>query len=165
MTEETTQGWRQISARSKAVRYLFSVVASSVVVLTLLSSNAISASGQCNVADMLFGDVRIDLIQYDGYQTAIIFGNDFNSNKFQCGRILGMISAPERDGSRAIRDLNGTRCVTITEDLEIDSEDGETSIVGKLRKISKKSFVLLSDDESILGSIEETFQVNSIQIF
>ena len=67
--------------------------------LALLTTTSAQANG-CNIADVMFGKVTIELIQHKGYETAIIVGNDYpavGTSKFNAlkGAIYGQISSPE----------------------------------------------------------------------
>lgn len=74
----------------------------------------------CNISNLLFGKVRIEQIQHPGYETGVIFGNDFDSKRFSYDKMLGRIAAPERDGSRQISDVNGEDCGRLRSNLVID---------------------------------------------
>ncbi len=70
-----------------------------------------TADQGCNIADLMYGRVRIELIPHkEGFETGIIMGADFDSKRFSYYRILGQIASPERDGSRLISDVNGESC-------------------------------------------------------
>jgi len=84
----------------------------------------------CNIADVMFGSVKIELIQHKGYESAIIVGNDYpavGTSKFDAlkGAIYGQIAPPERDGSRRLTNADGEICGSIGADLVIDATDSD----------------------------------------
>lgn len=129
-------------------------VAIAVLVAACWASGNAQAEG-CNIANVLFGKVRIELIQHSDYQIGIIFGGDFDSKRFDYYRILGRIDAPERDGSRRIVDVNGELCGIIESDLRIDLSDAECTPCSKrpvhLRRVGSNYVVL--QEGTIMGTI------------
>ncbi len=122
---------------------------------SLLSGSGAYAEG-CNVADVLFGKVRIELIQHRDYQTGVIYGNDFDSKRFSYYRILGQIMSPERDGSRRISDVNGEVCGVLLDNMTIDTSDSVApsgNISAKVQRISSVALVVLHGDGGIAGTI------------
>lgn len=120
-------------------------------------------AGACNIADILFGKVRIEQILseprpgFAAYEIGIIFGGDFDSKRFSYDRILGRISPPERDGSRSIRDVTGDFCGTIQKDMSINLEGLECGGCSKepisLRSVTTNAFAVVSRNGDIMGTI------------
>ena len=132
-------------------------IATIIATAFVLFSTQLARADGCNIANVLFGKVRIELIQHQGYETGIIFGGDFDSQRFAYEKILGQIASPERDGSRAILNANGERCGRILEDLSIDISDAECGSCSKapinLTKVSPNSFAVVIKGGSIVGTI------------
>jgi len=128
------------------------VIAATLIAASLMSVNA----EECNIANILFGKVRIELIPHKDYETGIVFGNDFDSKRFSYYKILGQIASPERDGSRHISDVNGEPCGEVTQNMQIVPENCQGCSKGPypLRKVSNSSYVILHSNGSILGNIE-----------
>jgi hypothetical protein len=136
---------------------------STLFLATVLSLCATSAlAEECNIANVLFGKVRIELIphkeeqRFKGYETGIVFGADFDSKRFSYDKILGRISPPERDGSRRISDVSGEPCGEITQSMQIVPEDCQGCAKGPyaLRRVTNSSYVVLHPNGSILGTVE-----------
>ncbi len=132
---------------------------------TLLSCTGLAHAEGCNIADLLFGSVRIEIIPHNTdagkYETGIIFGNDANGGNFSSYKILGQIDPSQRDGSWPIMDVNGELCGNLQSNLRIDTE--YASCVGtwckipmSLRRVTTSTFVVLSNG-SIKGTVEGHF--------
>ena len=132
-------------------------------VLTCMISTTRAYADDCNIADLLFGKVRIELIQHHkpgfaGYETGVIFGNDFDSKRFYYERILGRIASPERDGSRLIRDVTGNFCGVIQKDMRLDYPNGNCATCDKdasvgLRKMAPSSYAVIQN-KKVVGTVE-----------
>lgn len=59
----------------------------------ILSSSGLARAEGCNIADMLFGKVRIEIIKHNTeagkWETGVIKGNDTNGGRFSYEKILG----------------------------------------------------------------------------
>ncbi|ACK85534.1 hypothetical protein [Methylorubrum extorquens] len=135
---------------------------SRALALAMVSSTLVSAPARadgCNISNLLFGKVRIELIPHgsgrDFYETGIIFGNDFESKRFAYGRILGQIASSERDGSHRVSDVNQEVCGIIESNLRIDTQDTEYKAPEpvRLQKVGS-GFAVLNGSGSIMGTIE-----------
>jgi hypothetical protein len=116
---------------------------------------------------VLFGKVRLELIPHDdyGYETGIVFGNDFDSRKFAYGNILGQISSPERDGSRYIRDVDSKLCGMLLNDMTIDTSESSCRACSKspafLKKISPNAYAVTLEDGTPVGLMEGRLPSNN----
>lgn len=123
--------------------------------LTAMLTSGASAEG-CNIADILFGKVRIELIRHKDYSAGVIFGDDFDSKRFSYYKIVGQIASPERDGSRAISDVSGQPCGTLQRDLKVDTEFVDCPSCSKapvsVRRVTSSSFAVISGG-AIVGTI------------
>ena len=152
---------RSLSVRIQnvAVMKLVTVIArvAPISVAVILFFNGTASADGCNLANIILGKVRIELIPHDGYETGINFGNDFDSKRFSYYKILGQIASSERDGSRRITDVNGELCGVLLKDLNIDTSDGVCAGCSKepkkLIRISPKAYGVMVND-SIMGTIE-----------
>lgn len=136
-------GYRQTPA------YLHRVLVSSTLAL---ASCTWAQAEECNIANVLFGKVRIE----EAKSTSIIIGNDFDSQRFGYGKILGQIAGSERDDSRRISDVNLNVCGILEDNMRIDTSQAECKSCAKSRISLKKvgpGFVVLSDGK-IMGTIE-----------
>ena len=144
-----------------------------VLAAVLIWVNAAHAKG-CNIADVLFGKVRVEILPHKepngviSYETVIIFGNDYpeaGRSKFDYMRILGQIESPERDGTRHILDVTGELCGNIEvmdkrgrplRELIINTSDVDCASCDKtpivLRRVPPNSYVVTRHDE-IMGTI------------
>lgn len=115
-----------------------------------------TANADCNVADVLFGKVRIEIVQHEGYQTGIVFGADFDSKRFSYDRILGYIQSPERDGSRGVRDVNGEACARILKSLVMEPEETCEKCARATYRMQSlgKGYAILHPDGQILGTVQ-----------
>jgi hypothetical protein len=130
--------------------------------MAVLATASAQANG-CNIADVMFGSVAIELIQHKGYETAIVRGNDYpavGTSKFDAlkGAIYGQISSPERDGSRKVTNADGDICGSIGADLVIDTTDSDCNGCDKapvtLQKVPKIDGYVVVRRGSIMGTIE-----------
>ena len=127
------------------------LVSLAMIVTSLIFCPTAQADG-CNIANLLFGKVRIEQAK----STSIIIGNDFDSQRFRYGNILGQIAGSERDDSRRISDLSQNVCGILQSNMQIDTSEAECKSCSKSRISLKKvgpGFVVLSDGK-IMGTIE-----------
>jgi hypothetical protein len=119
------------------------------------NSGTAQADG-CNIANVLYGKVRMEIIPHTDYETGIVFGDDFDSKRFSDGKILGQIAGAERDGSHRVSDVNGEVCGIIESNLSIDTSEANCGSCAKtqifLRKVPPNSYVVMSGG-TIVGTI------------
>jgi hypothetical protein len=131
-----------------------------IAVAIIMGGTSAARAEGCNIADVLFGKVRIEIIQHKDYETGIIFGNDFDSKKFSYDKILGQIASAERDGSRTVSDANGEPCGTIEQNLTIDTSNTNCNSCDKtpvtLRKVPPNSYIVMRNGAQIVGTISGT---------
>jgi hypothetical protein len=130
-----------------------------VFVVPVAGSTEAVAEG-CNIANVLFGSVRIEIIKHSDYETGIVFGNDFDSERFRNGKILGKIEPWGTASStlRRIENANGDICGVLTTDLTVSTDDAECANCNKqpfeLRKVSPNSYAVVLKSGKIVGTIE-----------
>ena len=116
-------------------------------------------ASNCQIANILFGKVRMEIIPHsnDGekYETAIVYGADFDSKRFAYEKVVGQISSKERDGSLPIANVDGVIVGSISRDLRIEVlDDGcDKSDHLQLHKVSPTSYAVMSGN-SIVGTID-----------
>ena len=132
---------------------------------TALSSFGLARAEGCNIADVIFGKVRIEIIPHNSggskWETGIIFGNDTNGGRYSYYKILGQVDQSERDGSRAIKNIDGELCGTLNRDMSVDTE--YASCVGtwckrpiSIRQVTPENLAVVANG-SIQGTIEGRF--------
>lgn len=133
----------------------------SLVIGFLTVPHASFAQG-CNIADVLFGKVRIEIIldkQYN-FETGIIFGNDSSNEKFRSGKILGKIEpwGTASSTARRIDNVHAELCGVLAKNLVVDVSDSDCDKCDKspilIKSVTKTSYVVLRKDGKILGTIE-----------
>lgn len=137
------------------MKFLAKLVIAAVAAIGGTGDRAMAQTSGCNIANVLFGSVRIELIPKQGYETGIVFGNSTDGGRFARARVLGVIHSPERDGSRAVLDTDGNPCGEITERMQIVADCiGCAKGSYTLKSVSGVSLVVLHRDGSILGTIQ-----------
>jgi hypothetical protein len=121
-----------------------------VAALFAATVSASVAHAECNLRDVFFGQIAIEIVTHDvegmpgiRYETGIIVDNTGTS------KIRGQIGEPERDGSRPILNANGENCGRLESNFRIT--DGDLPL--RLRRVSSNSFVVFNGNTPV-GTIE-----------
>ncbi|MET7242367.1 hypothetical protein ABZT49_03280 [Methylobacterium sp. EM32] len=78
-------------------------------------------ASSCEVADILFGNVQLDIVRKSNYETAIVRSDNFNNPKKNYGAVLGEITVDR--GGFAIRDINQVVVGVISPKLIVEGWD------------------------------------------
>lgn len=129
--------------------------------LAALASPAQAAS--CEVADILFGPIQLDVINYDGYETAIVRSATFDNPKKNFGAILGEITVDR--GGFAIRNTNQIVVGTISPKLQIEGWDDacDKSSVAEFVRAKQGSYIILNGDRPV-GTMAGRFPANDFGV-
>lgn len=133
-----------------------------LAVLGCLVSPKIAFADGCNIANILFGKVRIEIIQDKQYnfETGIIFGNDFSNEKIRNGKILGKIEpwGTASSTARRIDNVDGELCGVLAKNSVVDVSVSDCEKCDKspllVKSVTKTSSVVIRKDGNILGTIE-----------
>lgn len=134
-------------------------VALALALLIVFTAVAAADASDCQIANILFGKVRVEIIPHnnngENYETAVVFGADFDSKRFASGRIVGQISSRERDGSLPIKNIGGVIVASISRDLRLETlEDAcDKNSRVQIRKVSPTSYAVMNEN-SIVGTID-----------
>ena len=113
----------------------------------------------CNLANILFGQRRIEISHEEGdlgpYETGIVLDNNPDSRTYN--RKLGEISLPLLHGERVINDRDGPYCGTILKDNMTIYCKPCGRVVGYLKAGSENTFSVVTKGGEIVGSLEGRF--------
>ncbi|VVT02287.1 exported hypothetical protein [Hoeflea sp. EC-HK425] len=132
-----------------------------VLALTLLTSSAHATP--CEVANILFGPIKFDIIKYDGYETAVVRSATFDDPSKNFRAILGEITVDR--GSFAVRNTEHVVVGAISPELRIESLDDtcDKSAVIEFVKAKRNTYIILNGDTPV-GTMEGRFPINSFGV-
>jgi hypothetical protein len=136
----------------------------SLGVCLLVQSLAFPAiAGSCRAANILFGAIRLDVIKYDDYETAIVRSDTFNDPSKNYGAILGELTVDR--GGFAIRDDNQVVVGTISPNLIIAGTDEACNkkSVATIVQAKKGIYVILNNGRPV-GTISGVFPKNDFGV-
>ena len=109
----------------------------------------------CNLANILFGQRRIEISRMGDDETGAIL--DSNPESPTYNRTLGRISLPILHGERVINDRDGPYCGTILKDNATIYCKPCGRMVGYLKAVSENAFSVVTKGGEIVGSLEGRF--------
>lgn len=123
----------------------------------------LTAEKSCQIADMLFGSVRLDVIKYDGYETAIVRSATFDEPSKNYGALLGEITVDR--GGFSVRNPNQVVIGVIGPDLQIEGWDDvcDKKTLVEIVAVKKQTYVILAGGK-LVGTIEGRFPENGFGV-
>ena len=135
-----------------------------VTTLIVITSTRVSAAASpCQIADIMFGDIQLDILARADYETAIVRSATFKDSKKNFGAILGELTVDR--GGFAIRDTNQVVVGTITPKLEVegwdDGCDKQRKVVMKL--VQPGIYVIVNGDMPV-GTVKGRLPKNGFGV-
>ncbi|MER9886825.1 hypothetical protein NKJ48_14230 [Mesorhizobium sp. M0114] len=126
-------------------------------------ASALPVQASCQAADILFGPVRLDIIRYDGYETAVVRSATFDDPKKNYGAILGELTVDR--GGFSIRTPDQVVVGTISPELRIKGWDDscDTKSVAEIVTARAGTFIILNSNRPV-GTIEGRFPKNDFGV-
>lgn len=120
-------------------------------------------AGTCEAADILFGPVRLDIVEYDGYETAIVRSATFDDPLKIYGAILGELTVDR--GGFAIRNVGHVVVGTISPDLKIEGWDDACNLKrgAEIIPVKEGTYIILNDGQPV-GTIVGRFPENGFGV-
>lgn len=134
-----------------------------LVALAILALAGPVQAASCQVADILFGDVQLDILKKDDYETAIVRSGTFNNPKKNYDALLGEITV-ERGGF-SVHDPNQIVVGSISPKLVVEGDD---DVCDKRAKIVIKpvqpGVYVIMNGASPVGTIKGRFPKNTFGV-
>ncbi len=139
---------------------LIRIMALVSIAMVFLSLSPIYA---CEIAEIMFGKISIDIVPHKGYETAIIRCADFESKKHSHGAIIGEITVDR--GGFAVRNINQVVIGTISPDLKMEgwSDDCDENQKISIQKVQPGAYVIMNGKMPV-GTIEGRFPKNDFGV-
>lgn len=128
----------------------------------ILAALTVAPAQSCEVAQVLFGDIQLDIVKYPDYESAIVRHANFNDKKLNSGAIKGEITVDR--GSFAVRNTNNEVIGIISPQLAIEGQDGcDKAARIVIKRTAKDVFTILSGNKPV-GTIAGRFPKNSFGV-
>lgn len=137
-----------------------SIAFASLVMLALVG---FAHAASCQVADILFGDIQLDILKKPDYETAIVRSATFKDPKKNYDALLGEITVDR--GGFAIHDPNQVVVGVISPQLAVEGWDDACNKRAKvvIKLVQPGVYVILSDGSPV-GTIKGRFPKNSFGV-
>jgi hypothetical protein len=123
--------------------------------------SAVAAS--CQLADIMFGDIQLDILRKADYETAIVRSATFKDPNKNFGALLGEITVDR--GGFSIRDRNQVVVGAITPTMAVEgwdvSCDRQQRVV--IKSVQPGVYVILNGDTPV-GTIKGRFPKNGFGV-
>lgn len=134
-----------------------------VASLVMLALTGRTHAASCQVADILFGDIQLDILKKPDYETAIVRSATFKDPKKNYDALLGEITVDR--GGFAIHDPNQMVVGVITPQLSVEGWDDvcdkRTKVV--IKPVQPGVYIILSGGSPV-GTIKGRFPKNSFGV-
>lgn len=122
-----------------------------------------AAAATCEVAEILFGPIQLDIVEYDGYETAIVRSATFDDPLKPYGAILGELTVDR--GGFAVRKASQLVVGTISPDLKIEGWDDVCDSESDVEIIRAKegAYIILNNNQPV-GTIAGRFPKNGFNV-
>jgi hypothetical protein len=151
--------------RARDEGYCFQLNFVRIVAVLLVAGLLISAHPVygCEVAQIMFGKITLDIIPQKDYETALIRHGDFNNPKLNFGAFKGEITVDR--GGFSIRNNNQETVGIITPELRVEGSDDDCDKTQKIiiRKVQAGAYVIMNGNTPV-GTIEGRFPKNSFGV-
>lgn len=139
------------------------ILRSGFLTLAILTAATPAYSESCQIADILFGQISLDIIPYDGYETAVVRSATFDNPEKYFGAILGEITVDR--GAFAVRTTGHVVVGVITPQLHIEGWDDVCDKKSNVEivKVRDGSYTILSDNDPV-GTISGRFPDNGFGV-
>lgn len=116
----------------------------------------------CEVADIMFRPIELDILKKEGYETAIIRSATFEDPERNFGALLGEITVDR--GGFAVRNANQVVVGIITPDLEVEGMDDLCATSkSEIIRAKKGTYVIINDGQPV-GTISGRFPQNGFGV-
>lgn len=120
------------------------------------------AAAACESAQILFGDVSLDIVPHADYETAIVRHASFRNSKLNHGAIKGEITVDR--GGFSIRNINHEVVGFISPALEVSGEEGcDKGSRVMIRRVKPDLFVIVNGDTPV-GTVQGRFPKNAFGV-
>ena len=122
-----------------------------------------SSADACEIAQVMFGSIVLNIVPAKDYETALIRHGDFKDPKRNFGSFRGEITVDR--GGFSIRNNNQVVVGNITSDLRMQGLDDDCDKRSDLviRKIQQGSYVIMNGTTPV-GTIEGRFPKNTFGV-
>lgn len=117
----------------------------------------------CEMAEVLFGDIRLSVMKQDGFESAVVRHNNFDSSEKNYGALKGEITVDR--GSFAVRNINQVVIGIITPDLIVEGLDDSCDKSSRVSIVPvKRGVYAILNGSRPVGTIEGRFPDNSFGV-
>jgi hypothetical protein len=122
-----------------------------------------AAASSCQIADIMFGDIQLDILTKPDYETAIVRSATFKDSTKNFGAILGEITVDR--GGFAIRNPNQVVVGAISPKLEIEGWDDGCDKQRRpiIKSVQPGIYVIINGDLPV-GTIKGRLPKNSFGV-
>lgn len=120
-------------------------------------------AASCEIAKVMFGNTKLEIVDHGGYESALIRNNDFNNREQNFGAIRGEITVDR--GALAVRNAQGVVVGTISPQLQIEGFDQvcDKSKPVMVRWVQRSVYVIVNGDDPV-GMIKGRFPKNGFGV-
>lgn len=116
----------------------------------------------CEVADILFRPIELDILKKEDYETAIIRSATFDDPERNFGALLGEITVDR--GGFAVRNANQVVVGLISPDLEVEGmDDACATSKAEIVRAKKGAYVIINHGRPV-GTISGQFPKNGFGV-
>ncbi len=121
------------------------------------------AATACDAAKVMFGDISLDIIPAQGYETALVRNASFNTKDQNYGAFRGEITVDR--GGFSIRDINQIVVGSISPKLELEGSDDSCDKRSKvlIKKVQPGTYIMMNGGTPV-GTIKGRFPKNSFGV-
>jgi hypothetical protein len=132
-----------------------------IIVAAATPISAVASS--CQIANIMFGDVQLDILAHPDYETAIVRAAMFKDSTKNFGAILGEITVDR--GGFAIRDRNQVVVGTISPKLVVEGSDASCDKQQRvaIKPVQPGVYVIINGDTPV-GTIKGRFPKNTFGV-
>jgi hypothetical protein len=131
------------------------------IVVAATPVSAVASS--CQIADIMFGDVQLDILPHPDYETAIVRSATFKDSTKNFGAILGEITVDR--GGFAIHDRNQVVVGTISPKLVVEGWDASCDKRQRvaIKPVQPGVYVIINGDTPV-GTLKGRFPKNTFGV-
>lgn len=117
----------------------------------------------CEAAKVMFGEISLDIIPAEGYETALVRNSSFNTKDQNYGAFRGEITVDR--GGFSIRNINQVVVGTISPNLELEGWDDSCDKRSKIliKKVQPGTYIVMNGGTPV-GTIKGRFPKNAFGV-
>lgn len=117
----------------------------------------------CEAAKVMFGEISLDIIPAEGYETALVRNSSFNTKDQNYGALRGEITVDR--GGFSIRNINQVVVGTISPSLELEGWDDSCDKRSKIliKKVQPGTYIVMNGGTPV-GTIKGRFPKNAFGV-